>query len=391
VARHGPIIGLGRPFGDVDHVRDPVLALPDLPRWPPHRTTSPQTPGQFVFQGAAGLHIQRLVDGFSAQLHLRPIGKLDLQPARDLLRGVLLGEAAGSPPFSSFRLCRRTQAILEKLSIQGRGDTGATVVHEVTPRRYQPRHAANEPRRTMRFLEWGRSGRWLGVGAACTVLLLAVIGAFTYRTGAAKSEGTLLAEDFATLSPGEQWRDGEEYGQWRADYAGYGATTIVVEGGRHQLSMSPGVPSEADTTHGSLVTTLKQFDDIDVTAQLRTDRQLRPQTPNPWEVAWLVWHYTDDHHFYSIVLKPNGWELGKEDPEYPGSQRFLATGTTPLFPIGVVHTVRVRHVGNEISVWANGALLTIYRDVERPYQIGSIGLYTEDAHVYFDSVVVRRP
>ena len=59
-----PVVGLGRPFGNVDHVRDPVLALPDLPRRPPHCPTGPQAPGQLLFQGAAGLHIQRLVDGF---------------------------------------------------------------------------------------------------------------------------------------------------------------------------------------------------------------------------------------------------------------------------------------------------------------------------------------
>jgi hypothetical protein len=41
VAGHGPILGLGRTFGDVDHVRDPILALPDLPRGSPHRPTGP--------------------------------------------------------------------------------------------------------------------------------------------------------------------------------------------------------------------------------------------------------------------------------------------------------------------------------------------------------------
>jgi hypothetical protein len=264
-------------------------------------------------------------------------------------------------------------------------------MHAVTPRRDQPRRAAEKPRRAMRFLVLRRPRIWLGVGAACTVLLLAVLAASVHRPTGAGSQGILLAEDFATLNPGEQWRDGERYGQWLAVYAGYGTTMIVAEGGRQQLSMSPGVASDAETTHGGLVTTLEQFDDIEVTAQLRTERQLRPQAPNPWEVAWLVWHYTDDHHFYAIVLKPNGWELGKEDPDYPGSQRFLASGSTPLFPIGVRHTVRVRQVGNEISVWANGTLLTTYRDVEQPYRRGRIGLYTEDAHVYFDSVVVRRP
>jgi hypothetical protein len=237
-----------------------------------------------------------------------------------------------------------------------------------------------------------RPAAWLGLGAACAVLLLAVLTACAQLpTDGKRLEGILLTEDFETLTPGEQWRDGERYGQWQVDYAGYGTTTIFAEGGRHQLSMSPRVAKDAGTTHGGLVTTLAQFEDIDVTVQLRTERQLRPEAPNPWEVAWLLWHYTDDHHFYSVVLKPNGWELGKEDPAYPGSQRYLATGSTPSFPIGVLHTVRVRHAGNEISVWANGKLLTTYRDTERPYRTGRIGLYTEDAHVYFESVVVRRP
>ena len=104
-----------------------------------------------------------------------------------------------------------------------------------------------------------------------------------------------------------------------------------------------------------------------------------------------MWHYTDDHHVYSIVLKPNGWELGKEDPAYPGAQRFLATGTVPSFPIGVQRVVRVRQIQSTISVWVDGRRLTTVTDRERPYTEGRVGLYTEDASVIFDNVVVRRP
>ena len=261
----------------------------------------------------------------------------------------------------------------------------------VTHRRNQPRRAVAESPGSTRFRRRARPAAWLGMGAACAVLLLAVLTASAQLPTGERFEGVLLIEDFDTLTPGQQWLDGERYGQWRVEYAGYGTTTILAEDGRHQLSMSPRVANDAGTTHGGLVTTLAQFEDIDLTADLRTERQLRQRAPNPWEVAWLVWHYTDDNHFYSVVLKPNGWELGKEDPAYPGSQRYLATGSTPSFPIGMPHTVRVRQVGNEISVWANGKLLTRYRDTERPYRMGRIGLYTEDAHVYFDSVVVRRP
>ena len=201
---------------------------------------------------------------------------------------------------------------------------------------------------------------------------------------------TMLVENFEAHRAGPPWRDGERHGHWRAVYDGYGTTRISTEGG-HQLTMLPRSASDPQVTHGGLVTTVREFDDIDVTIQMRTVRQLRSGGANSWEVAWLLWHYTDDHHFYSIVLKPNGWELGKEDPAYPGSQRYLATGDTPVFPIGMQHTVQVRQVENSMAVWANGKLLATYTDNERPYLGGRIGLYTEDAHVVFDSVVVRRP
>ena len=101
-----------------------------------------------------------------------------------------------------------------------------------------------------------------------------------------------------------------------------------------------------------------------------------------------LWGYQDNLHFYYLVLKPTGWELGKEDPAYPGAQRFLATGPGD-YPVGRWHTVRVRQVGNEITAWANGALLTRIRDVERPYLSGRLGLYNEDAEVHFRRVVIK--
>jgi hypothetical protein len=201
---------------------------------------------------------------------------------------------------------------------------------------------------------------------------------------------TMFVENFDAFSAGERWLDGERHGEWRAEYDGYGTTEVVEDSGR-KLSLSPRIAEDRELTHGGLVTTIQEFDGIDLTAEMRTVRQLRPNGANTWEVAWLLWHYTDDHHFYSLVLKPNGWELGKEDPAYPGSQRYLATGDSPTFPVGVQHTARVRQVGNSITVWANGKLLATFTDNERPYSKGSVGLYTEDAQVYFDNVVVRRP
>ncbi|MDP9016976.1 MAG: calcium-binding protein, partial [Candidatus Eremiobacteraeota bacterium] len=96
--------------------------------------------------------------------------------------------------------------------------------------------------------------------------------------------------------------------------------------------------------------------------------------------------YQDDVHFYYIILKPNGWELGKEDPAYPDAQRFLATGNTPQYPIGSTNSLRVVQVGATITISANGTILTTFTDTERPYTGGALGLYCEDARVHFGPV-----
>lgn len=59
--------------------------------------------------------------------------------------------------------------------------------------------------------------------------------------------------------------------------------------------------------------------------------------PNPWEVGWLLWCFSPDpthpydpsptsnsnFRFYALCLKPNGWEVSKQDPSYKGGQHFL--------------------------------------------------------------------
>jgi hypothetical protein len=119
---------------------------------------------------------------------------------------------------------------------------------------------------------------------------------------------------------------------------------------------------------------------------------------NPWEghgnarravrAPWLVWAYTDPEHFYYITLKPNGWELGKRDPAYPGGQRFLATGRTK-YPVGPWYTVRLEQNGADLTVQVGGRRLVAFTDVERPYTGGKVGAYTEDATVEFEGLKAR--
>lgn len=179
--------------------------------------------------------------------------------------------------------------------------------------------------------------------------------------------------------------DGDVHGRWHIVYAGHGE----VSGNDQVMTLAPKAATSRDTTHGALVVDPDMPADLTVRATMTTTEQLREGGhPNPWEVGWLLWRYTDDEHFYAVALKPNGWELSKQDPAYPGNQRFLATGRTPTFPFDQPHTVEVTHVGNVITLHADGHALTRFVDTERPYPAGGLGLYTEDARVVFSDIEV---
>ncbi|EDY52007.1 conserved hypothetical protein [Streptomyces clavuligerus] len=181
----------------------------------------------------------------------------------------------------------------------------------------------------------------------------------------------------------EPWKDGRVYGPWRSVFHGYGTNT----GGADELTLTPYRAVDRSRTHAGLVVSTARHGRLDYSARMRTAEQLRAPDPNPWEVAWLVWAYTDPEHFYYLALKPNGWELGKRDPEYRGGQRFLATGL-PRFAVGEWSQVRVRQSGARITVTVNGDRVVSFTDRERPYTEGSVGAYTEDALAEFRDITV---
>ena len=83
------------------------------------------------------------------------------------------------------------------------------------------------------------------------------------------------------------------------------------------MRLSTAAALTPSTTYSALVRTTRTWGDLDFTIRLRTLAQRRRGQPNPWEVGWLLWRYTDNDHFYSFIVKPNGFELGKQDPAYP--------------------------------------------------------------------------
>ncbi|MEV0169756.1 family 16 glycoside hydrolase [Streptomyces sp. NPDC050803] len=178
--------------------------------------------------------------------------------------------------------------------------------------------------------------------------------------------------------PPTPWADGSTHGRWVSVFNGHGTNS----GDDDSLTLSPMPAEDPGTTHAGLVVSTAAYTDVRFEARMRTVEQLREPDPNPWEVPWLVWAYTDPEHFYYVTLKPNGWELGKRDPAYPGGQRFLATGHEK-YEVGDWHTVRVEQRGAELVVEVDGKKLITFTDTERPYPTGQVGAYTEDATVEF--------
>lgn len=175
---------------------------------------------------------------------------------------------------------------------------------------------------------------------------------------------------------------------WRLAYNGFGHAWSSTRLGVTRITLQPERPAFPAQTHAALMLSRGTWRDFVAEIRLRTNRQLRRPQPNPWEVGWILWHYTSDHRFYYVALKPNGWELGKADPGYPGGQRFLATATHPVFPPGRWYTITVRQRGDGIVMAVDGRRLVRFTDTQDPYQSGRVGLYTEDASVTFQPITV---
>jgi hypothetical protein len=196
---------------------------------------------------------------------------------------------------------------------------------------------------------------------------------------------TALVRDDAVMT---RWADGSRHGPWLAVFDGYGRTAGRTAGGEETISLAPRSAVDPAATHAALVVSADRYADIQVSAQVRTVRQLRTAGPQPWEVGWILWHYTDTSHFYAFTLKTNGWELSKQDPAYPGGQRFLASGGIPHAAVATWYTIEITQVDGRITVVVDGMRTADLTDPERPYLSGAVGLYCEDSEVEFRRVTV---
>ncbi|MBI3547520.1 MAG: fibronectin type III domain-containing protein [Elusimicrobia bacterium] len=214
----------------------------------------------------------------------------------------------------------------------------------------------------------------------------------TLAAGAIRTEAASFSEDFSTYALDACVSDGATFGPWTSVFSGYGCVKIVAEGGKRWLREAPAASQSTSETHSSLVMGPAFSGPISLSLNVKTNAQLRRNSaPNPWEVAWIGWNYTDNDHFYYFYPGTGGWELGKRDPAYPGGQRFLATGPT-TFPIGAVYSVVItQNAQNQITLVVNGQTLAAFTDTERPYSAGRLVLYNEDADVQFADISVNPP
>lgn len=174
---------------------------------------------------------------------------------------------------------------------------------------------------------------------------------------------------------------------WDLVFDGYG--TARCQG--PTVLLSPAPSTVASETHAALATSrlvsVKEGSRTAFHAKASTRQQLRQNSdPNPWEVAWILWSYQDNNHFYALVLKPNGWEISKQNTAYPGAQQFLASGSEVSFPVGSVHSVDLEIDTSvagamTVTVTIDGTELVTVTDKDNPYVSGAVAAYTEDAAV----------
>jgi Domain of Unknown Function (DUF1080) len=193
-------------------------------------------------------------------------------------------------------------------------------------------------------------------------------------------------------------------GKWFNKYNGFGATGTVnvtpttttdTDNNNTIFYAKPKTSTSPNETHAALTLTTQIYEDVEMQLKVKTNEQLRQNsTPNPWEVAWIMWRFQDDWHHYYFIFKPNGVELGKKQNEDQAEEQiFLYTSDEPQLKINEWNTWHIKMSGNHIEIWlkmADGSWQSVvdYHDKTPIVGPGNIGLYTEDAYVLFDNVYI---
>jgi hypothetical protein len=193
-------------------------------------------------------------------------------------------------------------------------------------------------------------------------------------------------------------------GKWFNKYSGLGTSGTVRiissltpynNNSNTVFYEKPKTSTHTNETHAALTLTTPVYEDVEMHLKVKTNQQLRQNsTPNPWEVAWIMWRYHDDWHHYYFIFKPNGVELGKKQNDNQAEEQiFLYTANEPILKINEWNAWYLKMSDKHIEIWlemADGFWQRVvnYYDNEPIVGPGKIGLYTEDAYVQFDDVYI---
>ena len=198
-------------------------------------------------------------------------------------------------------------------------------------------------------------------------------------------------------------------GKWLDVYGGYGSKGVNIyrfpSGGTNGYFFEyPMTSKSRGESHATLTTSTASFKDFQMTLYMKTVKQLRQNSPpNPWETAWVFWHYTDQFHNYALVLKTSGFQIEKKDNNVRcDCEIYLLTTSTPTVHIGQWQklTLRVTNSASNmprIQVWVDGVVAADFVDnsIHQPNSpqlaTGYMGMYDEDSITNFDDVSVTYP
>ncbi|MDO8428836.1 MAG: DUF1080 domain-containing protein [Candidatus Diapherotrites archaeon] len=170
---------------------------------------------------------------------------------------------------------------------------------------------------------------------------------------------------------------------WHIEFTGYGNIWIDQE----ILNMKPQIALSPAENHAPLMTSNSSWSNFILDFDQKTIQQLRQNSPpDPWEVAWIMFRYTDLENYYYFIFKTNGVQLAKKQGSL--NEIFLQTPNNPRVQIGQWNHIKVQAQGNHIQVWADNQLVIDYTDSD-PLSAGKIGLYNEESWTQFDNIRVQ--
>jgi len=232
----------------------------------------------------------------------------------------------------------------------------------------------------------------LVLGIMAMSILIASVGLISQRgvgiSQNAFAAGKILYDDFSgaayTLAEGQM----SPNGKWLDVYNGRGSAGVKVDqaSGQNVFFEQPKTGNQGSERYGAKVVSTGTFGDASLSMDVRTDKQLRPKNfVQPWDTAWIMFRHADNSNYYYLMLKTNGYELGKKVNDY---FYFLQTGDTPHATIGYWQHVDITTIGNKITIAVDGNRIIDFTDADMnpAMNSGAIGLYAANAAASFDNI-----